>query len=71
MSLLQMVEQLFQEETSENDPEDSVVVPEIHCPFSIQKLAVLHGLINPLTSPLDDRELYVQTIHIIERMCAI
>ncbi|KAL1251226.1 hypothetical protein QQF64_019022 [Cirrhinus molitorella] len=50
-----MVEQLFQEEIVDNDTEgDGVVVPEIFCPLSDQKLAVLHGLINPLTSLLND-----------------
>uniref|UniRef100_A0A9J8A393 Integrase core domain-containing protein n=1 Tax=Cyprinus carpio carpio TaxID=630221 RepID=A0A9J8A393_CYPCA len=58
-------------ETADTDPEDGVVVPEIHCPFSDQKLAVLRGLINPLTSPLNDRELYVQTLAIIKRLCSI
>lgn len=66
-----MVEQLFREETADTDPEDGVVVPEIHYPFSDQKLAVLRGLINPLTSPLNDRELYVQTLAIIKRLCSI
>ncbi|XP_026063257.1 uncharacterized protein LOC113046621 [Carassius auratus] len=68
---IEVVEQLFREETADTDPEDGVVVPEIHCPFSDQKLAVLRGLINPLTSPLNDRELYVQTLSIIKRLCSI
>ncbi len=67
-----MVEQLFQEEIVDNDTEDGgVVVPEICCSLSDQKLAVLHGLINPLTSPLNDRELYLQTLDVIQRLCSI
>lgn len=66
-----MVEQLFQEEIVDNDTEDGgVVVPEI-CSLSDQILAVLHGLINPLTSPLNDRELYLQTLDVIQRLCSI
>ncbi|XP_059371194.1 uncharacterized protein zgc:174680 [Carassius carassius] len=68
---IEVVEQLFRKETADTDPEDGVVVPEIHCPFSDQKLAVLRGLINPLTSPLNDRVLYVQTLAIIKRLCSI
>ncbi len=67
-----MVEQLFQEEIVDNDTEDDgVVVPEICCSLSDQILAVLHGLINPLTSPLNDRELYLQTLDVIQRLYSI
>ncbi|XP_057187724.1 uncharacterized protein zgc:174680 [Triplophysa rosa] len=64
----EIMEQLFQEQTSDTDPEDGVVVPEIHCSLSDQNLAVLHGLINPLTSPLNDQELYLQTLSIVQRL---
>lgn len=70
-----MVEHLFQEVTvnrdTEDDDDDGVVVPEIYCPLSDQKLAVLHGLINPLTSALNDWALYLQTLDVIQRLCSI
>lgn len=66
---LQIIEQLCQQQTSDTDPEDGVVVPEIQCPLSEQSLAVLQGLIDPLTSSLNYRELYVQSLDIIQRLC--
>ncbi len=42
------MEQLCQQQTSDTDPEDGVVVPEIQCPLSEQSLAILQGLIDPL-----------------------
>ncbi|XP_065107367.2 uncharacterized protein [Paramisgurnus dabryanus] len=66
---MEIIEQLCQQQTSDTDPEDGVVVPEIQCPLSEHSLAVLQGLIDPLTSSLNYRELYVQSLDIIERLC--
>lgn len=68
---VEIMEQLCQQQTSDTDPEDGVVVPEIQCPLSEQSLAILQGLIDPLTSSLNDRELYVQSLDIIQRLCFI
>jgi len=69
--ILQIIEQLCQQQTSDTDPEDGVVVPEIQCPLSEQSFAVLQGLIDPLTSSLNYRELYVQSLDIIQRLSFI
>uniref|UniRef100_A0A9J7YV53 Integrase core domain-containing protein n=1 Tax=Cyprinus carpio carpio TaxID=630221 RepID=A0A9J7YV53_CYPCA len=66
-----IIEQLCQQQTSDTPLEDGVVVPEIQCPLSEQSLAILQGLIDPLTSSLNDRELYVQSLDIIQRLCFI
>ncbi|NP_001108034.1 uncharacterized protein LOC100136843 [Danio rerio] len=64
---VETLEHLCQQQT-DTDPEDGVVVPEIQCPLSEQSLALLQGLIDPLTSSLNNRELYVQSLDIIQRL---
>ena len=49
------MEQLFHKQNSEADPEDGVIVPEIHCPY--QTIVLLCSD----TSPLNDWDLDLQT----------
>lgn len=62
------MEHLLGEHCSDADPEDGVVASEIPCPLSDVKLAVLQGLINPLTSALNDQELYIETLDLVQRL---
>lgn len=63
-------EALFLEQCVDPDPDDGVVVSEIPCPLSDLNLAILQGLINPMTSTLSHRELYIQTLDLVQRLCS-
>ncbi len=56
----QGVEQLFHKQTSDADPEDAVIVPEIHCPHQTRILFCSD------TSPLNDWDLDLQTPDVMQ-----
>ncbi|KAL0965978.1 hypothetical protein UPYG_G00288970 [Umbra pygmaea] len=64
------LEHLFQDHRDNPDPEDGVVVAEIPSPLSDHNLGVLQGLINPLASTLSDKELYIQALELVQRLCS-
>ncbi len=51
---------LFHKQTSDADPEDAVIVPEIHCPHQTRILFCSD------TSPLNDWDLDLQTPDIMQ-----
>lgn len=68
----QAVEHLFQDHCSDGEPDDGgVVVSEITSPLSEQNLTALQGLVNPVTSTLSDRELYIQTLHLVQSLSSL
>lgn len=68
LAVFQTMEDLFRDQCVDADPDDGVVVSEIACPLSDLNLAVLQGLINPRTSTLSQRELYIQTLDLVQRL---
>ncbi|KAL0964268.1 hypothetical protein UPYG_G00321540 [Umbra pygmaea] len=64
------LEHLFQDHGYNPDPEDGVVVTEIPTSLSDHNLGVLQGLINPLASTLSDKELYIQALDLVQRLCS-
>ncbi|KAF3859015.1 hypothetical protein F7725_021414 [Dissostichus mawsoni] len=68
---VEQMELLYQDNCTDPGPEDGVVVPEIPCPLADLNLAVLQGLINPKTSTLSARELYIQTLELVQRLCSL
>lgn len=68
LPVFQPLEALFMEQCVDADLDDGVVVSEILSPLSDP--AILRGLINPMTSTLSHRELYIQTLDLVQRLCS-
>ncbi|MEQ2299740.1 hypothetical protein AMECASPLE_018169 [Ameca splendens] len=64
---VEALEHPFQDHCSDAEPDDEgAVVSAIMSPLSEQNLTLLQGLVNPVTSALGDRELYIQTLHLVQ-----
>ncbi|MED6290334.1 hypothetical protein CHARACLAT_012007 [Characodon lateralis] len=64
---VEALEHLFQDHCSDAEPDDEgAVVSAIMSPLSEQNLTLLQGLVNPVTSALGDRELYIQTLYLVQ-----
>ncbi|XP_076858392.1 uncharacterized protein LOC143512217 isoform X1 [Brachyhypopomus gauderio] len=65
---VESVEHLFPDYCTDADPEDGVIVSEIPCPLPDQKLSILQRLINPVTSAMSHKELYIQTLDVVQML---
>lgn len=68
LTVFQQLEHLFLDHNPATDPEDGVVLAEIPCPLTEQNLAILQGLINPEVSHSSDKDLYIETLNLVQTL---